>query len=100
MQMYGKFEGFPINSALFGLVSYNDPWLLLLNFGVLTKLLRSLASKLSTFFAQDMASTNYRYISRLNALRRAYFGSFGQLSFFRVPMTEPIGGRTVIFTHM
>ena len=27
MQMYGKFEGFPLysNSALFGLVSYNDP---------------------------------------------------------------------------
>ncbi len=25
MQMYGKFAGFPINSALFGLVSYNDP---------------------------------------------------------------------------
>ena len=26
----------------------------------------------------DMASSNYRYISRLNALRRAYFGSFGR----------------------
>ena len=25
MQMYGKFEGFPMNSALSGLVSYNDP---------------------------------------------------------------------------
>ena len=25
MQMYGSFEGFPLNSALFGLVSYNDP---------------------------------------------------------------------------
>ena len=25
MQMYGKFGGFPLNGALFGLVSYNDP---------------------------------------------------------------------------
>ena len=25
MQMHGKFQGFPINSAFFGLVSYNDP---------------------------------------------------------------------------
>ena len=25
MQMYGKFEGFPLNRALVGLVSYNDP---------------------------------------------------------------------------
>ena len=25
MQMYGKIEGFPLNCALFGLVSYNDP---------------------------------------------------------------------------
>ena len=25
MQMYGNFEGFPFNGALFGLVSYNDP---------------------------------------------------------------------------
>ena len=24
MQMYGNFEGFPLNSAVFGLVSYND----------------------------------------------------------------------------
>ena len=25
MQMHGRFEGFSLNSALFGLVSYNDP---------------------------------------------------------------------------
>ena len=25
MQMYGSFEGFPLNSASFGLVSCNDP---------------------------------------------------------------------------
>ena len=25
MQMCSEFEGFPCNSALFGLVSYNDP---------------------------------------------------------------------------
>ena len=24
MQMYGRFDGFPLHSALFGLVSYND----------------------------------------------------------------------------
>ena len=28
MQIYGKFEGFHFNSALFGSVSYNDPWLI------------------------------------------------------------------------
>lgn len=26
---------------------------------------------------EDMTSPSYRYITRLNALRRAYFGSFG-----------------------
>ena len=29
MQKTGKFKGFPFGSTLFGLVSYNEPWLLL-----------------------------------------------------------------------
>eukprot|EP00435_Cladocopium_sp_Y103_P012619 s1297_g3.t1 len=38
----------------------------------------------------DMTSSNYRYISRLNALRRAYFGSFGraQCDEVKTPMPE------------
>ena len=26
MQIYGNFDGFPLSSALFGLVSYHDPY--------------------------------------------------------------------------
>ncbi|CAK9022956.1 unnamed protein product, partial [Durusdinium trenchii] len=37
----------------------------------------------------DMTSSNYRYIARLNALRRAYFGAFGQASCDEVKTPQP-----------